>query len=336
MPESSSPDTQAINNPSTTSSSKLSLNTMTAEPHPYRRYVADFSSRFANALNRRDSQVTHAPAPPVATAGSADRTQIRGTSTIFDNSNKPLIFAQGLAAHEVVTAPVAGRLGSEKGGYRNTCDYIKRNFCLGDQNASAGSSSSSGRYFVPHARAPAQYSTTSLGLLNAQPSTRVMASPEDAEDRRVLLGPLRIVYRHCCIKEPDDHDCGTHSAILHPNFLHFLDTRMSGEFQTVIQRNAFIPTVVYVVAIKMTEIDWRRYNILLAEIPEALELQKKLEVDPEEFDEFTGSSERTESQVETYQFMARCRLNGQDLEETAKLLVEHFGPMWKISRSYAA
>ncbi|KAF2845118.1 hypothetical protein T440DRAFT_522954 [Plenodomus tracheiphilus IPT5] len=176
---------------------------------------------------------------------------------------------------------------------------------------------------------------TPLALLNVKPATHIVLPPQDAEERRIFLGPLRIIYHHCSIPMLDDHNCGKHAASLHPTFLQFLDSHMSGELQKVLERDPFIPSAVYIVGIKMTDFNYKKYGLLLEAIPEALEMQEMVELGPVAFDQFTRSPERTEVQKETYKFMAGSRLEGNDLEGSLERLIEHFCSMWKAAGTYA-
>ncbi|KAI8936096.1 hypothetical protein NX059_007595 [Plenodomus lindquistii] len=328
MAEQSTSAAQAANTASATAPSAQSANTIATQNSAHARFHSNACSRFADARNSDHSRACVSTSR--ALIGSpADDFELPCASALTDRPGITLPFAQAAALRAGSYAPMTAQTGFWRDGGRGPYDQTRQENLPDDQNTMREPTTPLAPPVAPGSRPTTNISAAAVGTLGGRSATRAIRPAEDARERQILLGPLRLAYHHCLVRKPENQDCSTHPASAHNLYLQFFEERMAGELQTIVEQDPFIPGVVYVVKIRMTDLVFQTYHKILASIAEAATMQELLGVETGGFYMLNASSERAASLQDAYHFMVECNSKGQGLEETMEELVAHFGPLWK-------
>lgn len=109
---------------------------------------------------------------------------------------------------------------------------------------------------------------------------------------------------------------------------------MGDEIFTVIEADAIIPSVFYIVSIPMTDRDFEIYNSILITFRLPGAVHRMLSVGSQEFDQFSDSQGIELQQIEARRWLRTLVERGADLEGILDRLVKHCRSMWQ--RDYGA
>lgn len=100
-----------------------------------------------------------------------------------------------------------------------------------------------------------------------------------------------------------------------------LDKHMADELHTIIEQDPFIPGVIYIISIPMTDENWQTYNEVLNNHKRAAAVHQLLAVRNDKFDSYSGI-ERTPFELrEDYQVLERGIASGHNLESISARLI---------------
>jgi hypothetical protein len=100
-----------------------------------------------------------------------------------------------------------------------------------------------------------------------------------AKQRHLFLGPLELVRKACADKAA--------TAVVMKDLGNWLEAKMPKALQTVVERDAMIKEVVFIVSIPMLDEDWLNYNQVLPFFPDALDMHNLLALGKDELDKVT-------------------------------------------------
>ncbi|KAE8866233.1 hypothetical protein PTNB29_03380 [Pyrenophora teres f. teres] len=302
----------------------------TEEPHhSFTRTVSGFGDRLAHARNQEHTEVNRASVGPARTATGSISAEVAPS-------------VRGLAP----MLPGALRYGWEIGPYRSLFQFNQGQF---NQDISSegmnrfanwsssfaspptGFPSSTPAYYTPVAPDITAYTpqTNIHSTLSAQtlpedipitsPICRTVTPGPDAKERLLLLGPLRM------IRNTGKRLSKNEQALLYT----FLDMHMADELHTVVDRDIHLPHVVYKVSIPMTDLNWAKYNQVLAVFGFPNAVHEMLAQGAQSFDHYTYVIDGTVdwAHAQAWAIMV-SRLKGVDIDRLANEIMEVWGRMW--------
>ncbi|CAO2648752.1 Nn.00g097010.m01.CDS01 [Neocucurbitaria sp. VM-36] len=309
-------------------------------PPRFSRYPhVAFGDRLAQARNLHHTEASLLP-PPRPVAAIADGGVQLSRSTTPPVEAKDSSSTSRLSSTATAVRHDSSWYGREKGSYMSPYDYnIAGRTAYGNtlrpsQPAQPGLLPGLGAHLV---RGNSRSETIRSEAISAADTTepakhaplektsevKVAQPPSDAKERLLLLVPLRII-RKLCTDTPGLDLLAT-----------FIDTHMADSLHTVVQRDAIIPSIVYMVTIPMTDEHWEMYNQVLCRCGRALEVHEMLSVGRDMFDQWSDPTAPplNMAQRDAYMRLESGVATGQSLEEVLTELVQDHRWMWMTAGS---